>query len=293
MGKMVLKTYDEINSSRARIRKYFLIASIPFLIVLSVFAFKVTEMYVVNSHIISLYEEANSDDKITVSDENKIVEALELVEQMESNIFVERWVTHYNYGVLLIADENYQAAVNKLKSSLQEIDHNDERVCLVVDKLSVAYEKLGDELKNNGDTVTAERKYDEGLYVISQFPQCQPPPPPSGDSGEDGTEPSPNGEEGTEGTSGNGEIGEAKQNISDTGERLDTKKQELGNEASNDGGTNGENDNVPNEAEQLGVNEIEEIREQMEESRKDKSENDSGNDNSNGQNPGGGFDKPW
>lgn len=269
MAKIVLKTFDEVNAGRKKVRIIASLLMIPFLIVIGFLGFKVVEMYTTTQGAIDSFNLSQKKETTEAEKASELKKADELTEKMETGIFVDRWVVLYNRGTVLTASGEYEQGIQNLQQAVNEISAEDPNVCLIYANLAIANERYGDEFAADENTEDADYWYNQALLVTQNAPAiCASP-----ESDEDG-----------EGSSEQG--GESLQN---TEERVQEKKDSLESGSDNQP-TEGEDGEEPQET-KPDTGDVEEIREQMDTSEQDKMESGNQTGNSGGESEN--YDKPW
>jgi tetratricopeptide (TPR) repeat protein len=134
----VFQTRAETNAHRKKIRKRLTLASIPFVILFSLFVYKTATMYAYSQEVSQLYEAEKYRDVTEISE--KASEGV--------NIF-EKWITYYNTGTGLIGEGKHKEAIPYLEKAVEEIGNSHKPfpgICSVTLNLSLAYEAWGDEI---------------------------------------------------------------------------------------------------------------------------------------------------
>lgn len=279
---MVLKSTEEINHGRKRIRLIFTIAILPFLLVAAVMAWKVASMYVETQKAVENFNTAQQE---TTSSEEKtklLEETVQLVDGLDTEVFAERWVVSYNYGTVLLGEKKNNAGVEKLKQALSEIQSDRPEVCLIYANLAIGYEQLGDEYSAQQDTEQASYWYDQAILVTQTAePLCSPPPSPDQNENQD--------QQSSDEQTPDQQGGES---LQETKERVQGKQDALkGDPEQGDGtgDTSGENatDSSPDQSD------LDKVREQMDESAEEKAEQDAGSSNDSGEPGSNTWEKPW
>lgn len=270
MAKMVLKTFDEINASRKRTRIISTLILIPFLLVVGFLGYKISEMYITSQIAIDKFASSEAEETSDEQRETDLAEADKLTAGLENGFFVDRWIALYNRGTVLTANTEYAQAIEKFQLAINEISSEDPNVCLIYANLAIANERYGDEFAANDATTDAEYWYDQALLVVENAPAICSPPPNNGEG--DSEEPT-----------------EAEESLENTEERVEGKQQELG-ESDGTGETDPNAEEQSDEGEQTTPekSDVEEIREQMDQSEQERMEDTSNSDGAAQE-----YSKPW
>lgn len=240
MPKIVLKTTDEINRGRRRVRWVLLVISVPFLIAVGLLAYKTAMMYWVTQQVITATEEKNYG------------KAVEAAKQQQQNAFTDQWRADYNSGVTSYNVNDYEESIRYLLKAKKGGPSTIPEVCIIADALSKAYEKAGDNETANGNKSAAEEYYWRGKDVISKAPKNCFPPDSSSDDNQN------------EGESGESDSKASGESMQQTDKRLDEK---LNQDSP---------DNQPSQSDS-GESDRDQIQEDMDEGSKDKQDDDNAN----------------
>jgi tetratricopeptide (TPR) repeat protein len=257
MAKIVLKSYDEINRDRKRLRIILILASLPFLIVIGLFAAKAASMYLNAQSSIDNFEKKDYSASAQSAEKQKVTN------------FLEQWLAYYNSGTALSAEGKYEKSISELNTALNYTQGVIPNECYVRANLALSYEKYADELKNAGDTLNADKNYWSASNIVEQAPMECFPPSSGGNSDSD-------------------ETSQTGESMDKTKERSDSKNSENQEEPSDDPSTPGdEPTEEPGEGE--AQSDRDKIQEQMDESNADRREDEAA-DGDSSQQPNS---KPW
>lgn len=257
MPKMVIKSVEELDRSRKKLRKILFFSSLPILALIIFFAVKTSIIYISAGQVISYTNDGNYE------------KAVEAAQAQQENSFVDVWLAEYNIGTTRYNTKEYSVAASAFERALT---YNPPMpyLCYIHNGLSKSYEKLGDQSKVNGKSLEAEQYYLLGKQTIEQAPlECFPPDPSEGESEGEEAQPEPSEEQ---------KQGEEMQ---ETSKRLDEK---LGQEQP-DPNANGDE----GEADLTDEGKRDQVQEQMDQGNKDVQDDENGNGGG-GQEPA---DKPW
>lgn len=270
MAKMVLKTVEEINSSRKRTRLIFGLAILPIFIVAVFLGVKAGVMYYSTYQATEMFKSAQTnpnDSEVLLNQAEKILSPL------ENELFAEKWVTSYNYGTVLVAKKDTQLGISHLEKALQEINPSQPEICLVYANLAIGYEQAGDEAKDKGDVQEAQAWYDKSLLLIeTSGSTCTPPPSDSPENQNDNESPEAQGG----------------QSLQETENRVQSKQDEL-NEKKTDTGNPGSSSTNPESSDTPTDDKVKEIQGQLDDSQENRFKDSAGDKNNGSQT----WDKPW
>lgn len=240
MAKMVLKSYEEINRERKRLRIILIVASLPFLVVIGLFATKASLMYI------------NAQNSINHFNEKEYVASSDYAEKQKVTNFLEQWLAYYNSGTALSAEGKYEESISDLNKALNLVQGNIPNECYVRANLSLTYEKYGDKFTADNDTLNADKSYLASSHIVDEAPpECFPPS--SGGSSSD-------------------------EKTSETGESMEETKERSDSKTS--GGSSEEPSEQPseepaeNESENQAQSDRDKIQEQMDNSDADRKEDE-------------------
>lgn len=164
MSKIILRSFEDETKRRKRIRLIFIAISIPFIIILSLFSFKIATMFIntnagVNAYKTGEYEQATNSFDI----------------QAENN-FIQSWLVYFNIGTTETENSEYLEGINNLQTALSLVETDLEAECTVRANLAIAYERYGDQFANDGNSTQADINYALSVETFeSAPPECFPP----------------------------------------------------------------------------------------------------------------------
>jgi tetratricopeptide (TPR) repeat protein len=258
MAKMVIRSYQEINVRRKKLRLILFLFSIPFLAFIILYAVNTTTSYQTADQSIDSYNKEEFKDSQAFS------------EKLKNGNFFEKWKVYYNSGTAYLADGKYNDAQNDLETALLTVP-NGVKECPVRSNLVLTYEAQGDQAVIDADQMTADAKYKAALDIISEAPEeCAPPSPNSGPAEKQA-------EDGTPKT-----LQESKDRISE----------KLGQEPEQPSDTPDDSQEAETETPSRDESDQEKIERQLEQSNSDRNNNESDKrgENSQTEEP---VDKPW
>jgi len=192
MGKMIIRSFEEENKRRKTTRLVLSLISVPFVIIILLFATKVLTMTTNASKSVKEF-----------TDGNYAASEVAAKKQQENN-FIQPWLAYYNSGTALTGAENWTEGIDELSTAL-DIAGNGIAQCQIRANLAIAYEGYGDEFAAAENTVDADAQYTLALEVIEEAPaDCFPPTSGSGEAEEgeslEQTEERVEGKQGEEGS---------------------------------------------------------------------------------------------
>jgi tetratricopeptide (TPR) repeat protein len=240
MAKMVLKSYEEINRDRKRLRLILILASLPFLIVIGLFAGKAATMYINAQNTIDTFNDKSYSASANNAEKQKVTN------------FLEQWLAYYNSGTALSAEGEYEKAIPELNQALSYIQGSVPNECYVRANLALTYEKYADKLSAEGDTLNADKNYWSASDVVDKAPQeCFPP-----NSG---------------GSSTSEETSETGESMEQTKERSDSKNSTNSEDGTSEEPSEGEE---PDNGEDEAQSDRDEVQEQMDNSDADRKQDE-------------------
>lgn len=164
---MVIHTFAEINANRKKLRRLFLLVSVPILLAALLFSFKVYTLY------------SNTDDAIEQYANKNYADSEQSANKQKEVNFMESWRAYYNAGTAVAQDGDLNKAQINLETALGLVSPGLNE-CAVRANLALVYEKQGDTASAAGDEVTKTNKYAIAQTTIEEAPaECTPPPPPN------------------------------------------------------------------------------------------------------------------
>lgn len=201
MPKIILRSFEEENKHRRKMRLIFALISLPFVLIASLFIFKVFTTFIETEKVITAYETGEHET------------ASRSLEPLKSTNLFQQWLVYFNSGTVKSAAGDYPEALSDLRVSLGLVDNLVDE-CVIRANLALTYEKYGDEFNESGNVTQADIQY--GL-AVSTFEEAPPECFPS------------------QNTEGEGDAGES---LEETSERSENKQS--GNQGNPDGESDGE-----------------------------------------------------
>lgn len=227
-NKVIIRSFEEENKRRFKLRIIFLIISLPFLLILGLFAAKVFTLFVDTSNAINSYETGNYE------------EATEsLIPQKETN-FIQPWLVYFNLGTVNTERGEYADGLSDLRVALDLVGNDLVGECTIRANLAISYERYGDFFNAEGDVEQADTNYQLAVEVVETAPPACFPPSSGGTGSEQG------------------------ESLESTGERAEDKQSGDGEEEESPDGENGESESPAKTPEEQIEDQLEQSQEDRE-----------------------------
>lgn len=163
MSKMVIRSFEEENKRRKTLRTVLFLISVPFLIIILLFAFKVLTITI------------NANESVNTFEKKDYAASEVAASKQKENNFIQPWLAYYNSGTALTGGGKWADGIGELTSAL-DIAGDGIAQCKIRANLAIAYEGYGDEFKASENTVDADTQYAKALEIIAKAPSdCFPP----------------------------------------------------------------------------------------------------------------------